>query len=224
VATYNLTSPTGLFAACDSQNLESWLEGEVQRIESSPICGVVRTVCSNLDAFVSFPQKALLLWNGSNRVPEEGKKQKYHSYPDSLKQLAREKSILLDTRPNGPAQFAFLLSGGMRHQRSGSTNSWSIHHLYSGKFEHSVGVKTFHAVKSGLHFSQSAGLVAVHPVADALCDEFACFTWYLRAKAFQRFGYDPDKIFASTHDSLGFAPGHSCDIIYAPSDIAAASV
>jgi methyl-accepting chemotaxis protein len=31
--------------------------------------------------------------------------------------------------------------------------------------------------------------------ADAMADEYPCFSWYLRAKAFQLFSYDPDDVF-----------------------------
>jgi hypothetical protein len=48
------------------------------------------------------------------------------------------------------------------------------------------------------YFTQSAGLVAIHPVADALADEFAVFAWRLRAEAFLRFGYDPEGAFSAS--------------------------
>jgi hypothetical protein len=46
------------------------------------------------------------------------------------------------------------------------------------------------------HFTQSAGLVAIHPIADALADEFGVFAWRLRAEAFLRFGHDPEGVFS----------------------------
>jgi hypothetical protein len=57
-------------------------------------------------------------------------------------------------------------------------------------------------------------LVAVHPVADALCDEYPAFTWFLRARAFQLFGYDPDRVFGAGHDTLGFANGYTCQTLF----------
>ena len=63
---------------------------------------------------------------------------------------------------------------------------------------------TLHAAKAGDHFTQSAGLVAVHPIADALCDEFPFFAWRLRVESFNRHGYDPDRVFGERCDPLGF--------------------
>jgi hypothetical protein len=95
----------------------------------------------------------------------------------------------------GPAIAAFLYAGGERPCRVGSRNCWSIHHLYSGKFPYVGRTETLHAVKHGDHFTNSAGLIAAHPVLDAMCDEYPCIAWYLRARAFERFGYDPDQVF-----------------------------
>lgn len=125
-----------------------------------------------------------------------------------------EKGFPLDTRMNGPAISAFLLAGGERPGRFGSSNAWSIHHLYSGKFPHPGKESALHAIKSGLHFTQSAGLIATHPIADALSDEFPFFSWRLRAEAFNRFGYDPDQVFSEDHDSLGFGGGSTSTVIY----------
>ena len=164
-------------------------------------------VVENEEAFVAWPRSALLLWRGCDRVPEDGKRQKYFSYPDVIKAKARSAGIVLDTRPNGPAIAAFQLAGGSRPPRFGSSNAWSIHHLYSGKFPYHVRNSTTHAAKNGDHFTQSAGLIAAHPVADALVDEFPFFAWYLRAEAHQRFGYDPDGVFGPEVDELGFHKG-----------------
>jgi hypothetical protein len=70
-----------------------------------------------------------------------------------------------------------------------------------------------HATKDCNHFTQSAGLIAAYPVADALSDEFPFFAWLLRAKAYIRFGYDPDRAFCSEIDEFGFATGQHCRII-----------
>ncbi len=55
--------------------------------------------------------------------------------------------------------------------------------------------------------TQSAGLVAIHPIADAMADEFACFAWLLRAKAFEKFHYDPDGVFCKEVGKMGFRKG-----------------
>ena len=73
---------------------------------------------------------------------------------------------------------------------------WSIHHVYDGKFP-APGRRTTHAVKEGRYFTEAAGLVAIHPIADVLADEVPYFAWLLRREAFERFGFDPDDVFTS---------------------------
>jgi hypothetical protein len=94
-----------------------------------------------------------------------------------------------------------------------------VHHLYSGKFPLPIQVGTTHAAKGPTHFTQSAGLVAVHPVADSLCDESPALTWLLRAESFRRFGYDPDGAFSSAPNVYGFAEGHNLTIICAAASV-----
>lgn len=65
----------------------------------------------------------------------------------------------------------------------------------------------------GRHFTQSAGLVAIHPVADALADEIAIFAWRLRAESFVRFGYDPEGAFTGKHDEYDFS-GRKCEKVW----------
>jgi len=129
--------------------------------------------------------------------------------------MAKTQCVVLDGRPNGPAIASFRLAGGKRPPRFGSSNSWSIHHLYSGKFPYPGYQETTHAAKSCLHFTQSAGLIAVHPIADAMVDEFPFFAWLLRGGAFLRFGYDPDGVFSSSRDDCGFIAGRVCRVIKA---------
>ena len=92
---------------------------------------------------------------------------------------------------------AYLLAGGERPLRIGSRNQWSIHHLYDGKFPAPGRSATLRAVTDGHYFTASAGLVAVHPVADALADEVPLFAWRLRKQAYDRFGFDPDEVFGT---------------------------
>lgn len=61
---------------------------------------------------------------------------------------------------------------------------------------------------------QGSTYVATDPIADQMCDEYPVFAWLLRAIAFQRFGYDPDEVFAAGPHELGFALGHSAEVIY----------
>jgi hypothetical protein len=148
---------------------------------------------------VQWPQRAELLWAGCDRTA------KYHNYPDVLKRLFRQQRIMCDARSNGPAVMAHVLAGGHRPKRSGA-HEWTIHHLYDGTFPYAGCTRPpLRAVLDGHHFTQSAGLVAIHPVADALADEFGVFAWRLRAKAFLLFGYDPEGAFSDTQDEFGFA-------------------
>lgn len=211
---FNLSSPTAISSRCDLKHLESWLEQELRVIDSDAVRSVVGVVCTNLTSFVQMPVSSILLWKGADRIPTQGKRQKYHKYPDEIKCLAKERGLKLDTRPNGPAIASFLFAGGHRPSRSGSSNDWSIHHLYSGKYPYLDRTSTTHATKDGLHFTQSAGLVAVHPIADAMCDEFPSFTWFLRAKAFLQYGYDPDQVFTDIHDEYGFGNKSSCKVVF----------
>ncbi|MCR9199897.1 MAG: hypothetical protein NXI04_14780 [Planctomycetaceae bacterium] len=211
---FNLSSRSSISSGCDLSDLRSWWENELLQIQSFAVRSVVRDVCVELDSFICFSEQPLLLWEGCDRRTPEGKRQRTHKYPDELKRLAKERKVKLDTRPNGPAIAAFLLAGGCRPEREGSTNAWSVHHLYSGKFPYVNRETTLHASKSPTHFSQSAGLVAAHPIADAICDEIPFFSWLLRAHSFLRFGYDPDGVFSADTDDYGFRSGTACELIF----------
>jgi hypothetical protein len=104
--------------------------------------------------------------------------------------------IKADARSNGPAIMDFLLSGGKRPLRRSPGRQWSVHHIYDGKFPAPGRLITAHAVKDKRLFTHSAGLVAVHPLADALADEVPYFAWLLRLEAYKRFRFDPDRVFA----------------------------
>jgi hypothetical protein len=210
---HNLTSPNGLIEPCEINNLTVWYENEVTQVGNDSVQIVLREVGRNLEAFVRWPKRAVLLWKGCDRIPQTGKRQRYHKYPDSIRAMARAESVYLDARPNGPAIAAFCLAGGERPSRFGSSNAWSIHHAYSGKFPYLNRTQTTHAAKLCNHFTQSAGLVAVHPIADGLADEFPFFAWLLRAKGFIQFRYDPDGVFSDTQDELGFSGDPGCEVI-----------
>jgi hypothetical protein len=211
---YNLSSRSALSTRCDPLRRQDWFQNEVARVTPESLRAVLSDVASALQDFVRWPATAILLLEGCDRVPNVGSKQKYHSYPELIKTRARESNVTLDSRPNGPAIASFSFAGGIRPNREGSTNAWSIHHIYSGKFPHTPEQSTVHAKIDGRHFSQSAGLVAVHPVADALCDESPAFTWLLRAEAFVRFGYDPDGVFSPARDEYGFAGAYQTRVFH----------
>lgn len=212
---YNLASPNRILEPCNLDDLTGWFIRELSQLPNSAERTVLKTVGAKLDVFVRWPQRALLLWPECNRVPPPGKKHKYFKYPSHIQEMARSIPCTLDGRPNGPAIASFLIAGGTRPKRFGSSNAWSVHHLYSGKFPYHdrEDNDTTHAAKECLHFTQSARLVVVHPVVDALVDEFPFFTWLLRAQAYERFGYDPDGAFSRDRDRYGFVRGRSCELI-----------
>jgi hypothetical protein len=210
---YNLDSPNGLLEPFDPNNPAKWFVLEAVQIESEPVRNVLHQVAGHLDEFLRWPARAVLLWEDCDRRRPVGKNQKYHRYPESLRVLSKKLGINLDTRPNGPAIAAFQMAGGIRPERFGSSNSWSIHHVYSGKLPYIDRLRTTHASKDCKHFTQSAGLIATHPIADALCDEFPFFAWLVRAESYRRFGYDPDGVFSSHQNQFGFAGGHVCEIL-----------
>jgi hypothetical protein len=91
---------------------------------------------------------------------------------------------------------AFRLADGERPVRSDFPRfHWSIHHIYDGRFSASQNSVVTHAAYLGEHFTQVAGLVALHPLADGLVGDCKYFAWLLRHEAFLRFDYDPDRVF-----------------------------
>jgi hypothetical protein len=129
----------------------------------------------------------------------------YHVYAPSIVAKLRASHIPIDSRSNGPAIASYLLAEGERPSRSIGNQKWPIHHVYDGLFPFPSKEKTTWASKDGNHFTQSAGLVAIHPVAEAFAHEFAYFAWLLRKESFARFAYDPDRVFCKRTNRLGFA-------------------
>jgi hypothetical protein len=214
-SSFSLDSPNRIRVPCDPAEIERWFDDETLALEDQLVRQVVCQLARNLDAFVIFPKCAVLLWQGCDRIAPAGKKQKHHAYPALIKDEAGKLQIPLDTRPNGPAVASFLFAGGKRPMRFGSTNAWNIRRLYSGKFPYIGRTDSLNGQRDGKHFTQSAGLVAAHPLADALVDEFPAFSWLLRARAYQMFGYDPDHVFTDGEiDGFGFAPGRSTEIVF----------
>lgn len=149
---------------------------------------IVTYVWNHRKDYVKWPKRSLLLWRETTRTS-------YHKYPHSISVRLRSKGIALDQRSNGPAVMAYLYAGGERPLRSDGHQGWNIHHIYDGRFPFPGSTITLHAIKDGNHFTQSAGLVAIHPLADACADEYSWFAWKLRYESFGRFGYNPDGIF-----------------------------
>ncbi len=152
---------------------------------------LINEVWNLKEAFIRWPKVSRLLLPGVVR-PKSG----FHDYPiDIIKEL-ESKRIVIDRRTNGPAIMSYLLAGGDRPKRNDSTHEWAIHYICDGKFPLIQGQETLHAIAKGDHFTESAGLVAIHPVADALADKYFYFAWLLRIEAYKRFGYDPDRVFS----------------------------
>ena len=125
---------------------------------------IINEIWRHRTEFVQWPIKAVLLWDGCVRV-------RYHHYPEEIKNKLKTKEIRIDSRSNGPAVMSFLFAGGRRLKRAfDPKQEWHIHHIYDGKFPWIDNGDTLHAVQSGKHFTQSAGLVAIHPIAEALAD------------------------------------------------------
>ena len=196
----------------DWENLDGWIRIQINTIPKAPVNGVICQVLDHLDEFVKFPKKSVLLWKGCDRI---GRVTKKHDYPVALKKVLAIERVVRDVRSNGPAITSFLFAGGERPARNQPGRGWNIHHLYDGKITYHGRESSLHAVKDGNHFTQSAGLVAVHPVADALCDEVPAFAWYLRGLSLQKFGYDPDGVYPGGRtDEYGFLQPQKTEVIY----------
>jgi hypothetical protein len=188
---------------CRLDDLSGWLEEEADSIPDESHRRVVLDVNANLDSFVKWPERAELLWEGCDRRRKDAQQQRYHKYPEELKS-ALPSHRFTDGRSNGPAIAAYQVAGGERPSKSNG-HGWNIHHLYDGKFPYPGNTRdSLRAVTGARHFTQSAGLVAVHPVADALADEVSIFAWRLRGESFRRFGYDPEGVFSQSQDKFGF--------------------
>lgn len=201
-------------APCQLEDLPGWFSQECKAESNKSARGILQEVAGQLAEYVRWPQRAELLWNGCDRTRDSAQKQRYHTFPQELKSLAKTTGVTLDGRSNGPAIAAYLIAGGGRPNRFSGNNKWSIHHIYNKKFPYPGRKNTLHAVKESKHFTQSAGLVAIHPIADQMCDEYPFFSWLLRAEAYLRFGYDPDGVFSHGQDEYGFEVGKAPTVRY----------
>ena len=174
-------------------NVEENLESKLREL-SIQEQKIVAEVWNSKESFTRWPKCSRLLLPGVTR-PRKG----FHSYPLEITKELKARKITIDRRTNGPAIMSYLLAGGERPRRKDSGHEWTIHHIYDGKFPFQQGQETLHAVTKGNHFTESAGLVAIHPIAEALADEYFYFAWQLRWEAYKRFGYDPDSIFSKKY-------------------------
>jgi hypothetical protein len=105
-----------------------------------------------------------------------------------------------ESLPPHPFEVAFKLAGGSIPEPAEGMN-WTMHHLYEGRFPFEGKTASFNAPEWSFHQTQTAGLVWVHPSMESLWRDFGAIVKTLRARAWVRFGYDPDRYFsAGEHD------------------------
>jgi len=196
-----------------------WIEGQVARdnATSLPLQQMLFNVCVDLYSartLVVFARQSMLIWPcctpGENLdgVPDDAKELSFYNaavgFSDHdkkrLEHALRERGIQsLERYPLDPDRFSFSFGGGNINP------GWSFHHIYDGTSPLGKGKKTLNAHRRGLHFTQTAGMVAIHPIVEALYDHFPCIKRTLRAGSFDKFGYDPDRYFSKReHDDRGF--------------------
>ena len=165
--------------------------------KDDPAVQVSKLVWSQKEDFVRWPNRSYKFWQGVKRAKATGRKTTY-TYPSEQLKAITDAGLIPRAWTNDPAIYAFKIAGGERPLRSDGKWEWSVHHIYDGKFPAIPGGASTHAVKDTDHFTEAAGLVAVHPIADALASEVPYFAWMLRFEAFCRFdGFDPDGVFAN---------------------------
>jgi hypothetical protein len=152
------------------------------------------------ETYIRWPSFSRLLWPGLTRH-KDGKSKTCYKYPQHLKQEIECAGYNVDSRNNGPAIHAFQLSGGDRSLRPYPENwGWTIHHIYDKTHQAPRMVsarKVPHAISDGSLFTHSAGLVALHPLADYIAMREPLLAWLLRWEAYRRFeGFDPMNIFS----------------------------
>jgi hypothetical protein len=102
---------------------------------------------------------------------------------------------------NGPPNSAFALGHGAK------PSGWELDHIYDEE--------PLWSARDGVHFTQSAGLVAMPKHAHRRRHADPLITWFVRGVAFVRFGYDPLRVFSTgSHDCFGFIAGRSCEIFW----------
>jgi hypothetical protein len=126
----------------------------------------------------------------------DGRRKDCYTYPKPLEDEIRRAGVPVDRRSNGPAIVSFLLAGGERPRRPYPSRwGWSVHHIYDGEFPRFEGERVPHAICDPNFFTDSRGLVAVHPFADYLTMREPLLAWLLRWEAFRRFNFDPMRVF-----------------------------
>jgi hypothetical protein len=144
-----------------------------------------------------FLQRAVLLWSGCTRQSEP------YGFPTGLRAKWKSRRCgRLDYRmQNGPPNSAFNLGGGKK------PSGWELDHIYDEE--------PMWSVRDGLHFTQSAGLVAMPRHAHRRRHSDSMLSWLVRGFSFLKFGYDPLTVFsAEAHDQFGFVAGRRCEVFW----------
>lgn len=127
----------------------------------------------------------------------DGRRKDCYNYPVNLVEEIKRAGLRVDRRNNGPAIVSFLLAGGERPLRPFPSRwGWTIHHIYDGQHPRFPNERVPHAICDPELFTDSRGLVAVHPLADFIVMRAPLLSWLLRWEAFRRFpGFDPMNVF-----------------------------
>ena len=150
-----------------------------------------RAIWNQRDAYIRWPRQQRLLLPGVVKHPD-GMNPECYVYPPELVAEITQAGLPVDRRNNGPAILAFLLAGGDRPRRPFPEKwAWTIHHIYDGQHTRGNNQPVPHAINDGSLFTEAAGLVAVHPLADYVGMNVSLLAWLLRWEAFRRFGFDP---------------------------------
>lgn len=220
----------------DPQNPYAWIDEIV--VEALPVQLHLRILCMSLyseDVLVRLPQIAVLGSWGMNADGPMVATADAETNPDpTLEQIVPPKRVIPAehrqrynqlvaaeqvARPNDPAPShhaaaAFKFAGGTVPPTPYGT-SWKLRHLYDGTFtgygdEHfyGAGQQRINALRDHRHYTQSAGMVALHPIANQLWTIYPWIAYTLRARAAVTFRYDPDRAFlpGGERDGRGFAP------------------
>ena len=125
------------------------------------------------------------------------------------------KALVLQEDPEAAAPWAyaaaaFKYAGGNVPQAPPGADAWRLIHVYPNLNRITPGNRDEVALAAA-HFTQSANLVAVHPVVCHLIADYPCILRTIEARAFTAFGdhdsYDPLQQFVpgrGRHDKAGF--------------------
>jgi len=82
---YNLDSPNKIGSPISTSNPIYWALFEINDEIKSRI-NIMEIILNNISDYISWPEIPILFWEGCDRIKEEGKKQKYHTYTREMKE------------------------------------------------------------------------------------------------------------------------------------------